>query len=298
MLREVPGVPAGRRIDALADREIGAKIPVQPGAVERHMEPGKGVQADINILVQRAGRERARSEAGESESAKDVQFKRARGPAAETVQRGSLAGKIIESDRGRPLTKTQQTLMEAYFGRDMGGVRVHEGSLARRVTGAFGAEAFAAGRDIFVPGKKAETAPGSLGLLAHEITHIIQQTQPRPIDVRPESKASPRPVARAESDARREEQSMVSVLMSERDRRQREMKTPVLPMEHTKIYKAMPARDDLLQHFGDILPDIIDSAPSVGHALAGEMYNQLVYQLFNRIKQEIELERERMGGFC
>jgi hypothetical protein len=68
---------------------------------------------------------------------------------------------------------------ESWFGRDLGDVRVHDSEQAASLARRLGAEAFAIKSHVFGPAESlnAET-PRGRGLLAHEITHVIQQTNP------------------------------------------------------------------------------------------------------------------------
>jgi hypothetical protein len=77
---------------------------------------------------------------------------------------------------GRPLPEAVQRRMERVLRADLSGVRVHVGPQAA----ALGAFAFTHGSDIyFAPGQYApETAAGSR-LLAHELTHVVQQRSGR-----------------------------------------------------------------------------------------------------------------------
>jgi hypothetical protein len=66
--------------------------------------------------------------------------------------------------------------MEPRFGADFSGIRVHAGSEAAQLNQVLGARAFTHGQDIYL-GAGAE-APGSEAgnrLLAHELTHVVQQ---------------------------------------------------------------------------------------------------------------------------
>jgi hypothetical protein len=78
--------------------------------------------------------------------------------------------------RGRPLPKTLRTFFEPRFGHDFSNVRLHTDGRAAITAGAISARAFTAGRDIvfgasqFAP----ETGHGKR-LLAHELTHVVQQ---------------------------------------------------------------------------------------------------------------------------
>jgi hypothetical protein len=80
---------------------------------------------------------------------------------------------------GRPLADPVQRRMGAAFGADFSGVRVHEGAVARDLNQALSAKAFTVGQDIFFGQRMPEsgTAAGD-ELLAHELTHTLQQGGP------------------------------------------------------------------------------------------------------------------------
>ncbi|WP_114952489.1 eCIS core domain-containing protein [Sphingosinicella terrae] len=70
-----------------------------------------------------------------------------------------------------------RTFMEGRFGRDLSAVRVHHGTEAARAADALGARAFTVGNDIFF--NRGEYRPNSgegRRLLAHELTHTVQQS--------------------------------------------------------------------------------------------------------------------------
>jgi hypothetical protein len=78
---------------------------------------------------------------------------------------------------GQPLEAGTRTVMEARFGRDLSDVRVHTGSDAAESARSVNALAYTVGRDVvFGAGRYApETAVGRR-LLAHELTHFLQQS--------------------------------------------------------------------------------------------------------------------------
>ncbi|WP_207431410.1 DUF4157 domain-containing protein [Sabulibacter ruber] len=78
---------------------------------------------------------------------------------------------------GAPLpTKTRQE-MEEGFGADFSGVRTHTGAEAAQMSQDLGAQAFTHGQDIyFNSGKYAPETQAGKKLLAHELTHTVQQT--------------------------------------------------------------------------------------------------------------------------
>lgn len=100
-----------------------------------------------------------------------------------TMETGGFAvGDSIESDisretgRGSGLDGSTREQFEGFFGVDLGGVRLHADSKAAELSRSLGAEAFTVGNDVFF-GEDRFT-PGSssgMGLLAHELTHVVQQ---------------------------------------------------------------------------------------------------------------------------
>lgn len=77
---------------------------------------------------------------------------------------------------GRPLPQPVRGAMEQAFDADFHLVRVHADGESDRLSRSFAARAFTAGRNIFFRG--GEYHPGSRAgqqLLAHELTHVVQQ---------------------------------------------------------------------------------------------------------------------------
>jgi hypothetical protein len=80
---------------------------------------------------------------------------------------------------GRPLDLDAQQRMEALLGRDLGEVRIHDTQQAGEIAHRLGAEAFTIGPRIFAaPEGLAPWTPKGEALLAHELMHFVQQTQP------------------------------------------------------------------------------------------------------------------------
>jgi hypothetical protein len=77
---------------------------------------------------------------------------------------------------GSPMPPAVRARMEAAFGTDFSDVRIHEGPQAARL----GAAAFTTGSDIyFAPGRYDPFSQQGQRLLAHELTHVVQQRQGR-----------------------------------------------------------------------------------------------------------------------
>jgi hypothetical protein len=77
---------------------------------------------------------------------------------------------------GRPLAVDERAAMEAHTGVDLVGVRVHDDAQADRAARAVGARAFTVGDDVaFRAGEYQPHTPAGRRLLAHELTHVVQQ---------------------------------------------------------------------------------------------------------------------------
>jgi hypothetical protein len=97
---------------------------------------------------------------------------------------------------GQPLASRLQEEMTPRLGYDFSGVRIHTGPQSDLLNRRLGARAFTTGRDIFFRG--GEYDPGSARgreLIAHELTHVVQQGAGRvpasggAMTVRPDSDA-------------------------------------------------------------------------------------------------------------
>ena len=77
---------------------------------------------------------------------------------------------------GRPLEPATRADMEARFGTDFSRVRVHSDAAAGRSARDLNARAYTAGRNIvFGPGRFAPGTHEGQRLLAHELSHVVQQ---------------------------------------------------------------------------------------------------------------------------
>ncbi len=78
---------------------------------------------------------------------------------------------------GQPLPQSARAFFEPRFGRDFGDVRVHTNHAAADLAQSLHARAFTHGRDVaFGEGQYAPNTPEGGRLLAHELTHVVQQS--------------------------------------------------------------------------------------------------------------------------
>jgi hypothetical protein len=78
------------------------------------------------------------------------------------------------SGRGVPLADDQRSKFEQFFGKDLSDVRVHADNDASQLSGSLGAEAFTVGNDVYFGSGRYQSG-ASDKLLAHELTHVVQQ---------------------------------------------------------------------------------------------------------------------------
>jgi len=87
----------------------------------------------------------------------------------------SIVHEVLNSS-GRPLDPTTRAFFEPRFGHDFSRVRVHTDARAAESARAVDAVAYTFGRDIvFAANHHQPTTPDGQHLLAHELTHVIQQ---------------------------------------------------------------------------------------------------------------------------
>ncbi|NEO87460.1 MAG: DUF4157 domain-containing protein, partial [Spirulina sp. SIO3F2] len=92
--------------------------------------------------------------------------------APQAVERGIAQAR----GKGQPLKESVREPMERAFGADFDGVRVHTDGQADQLSQSIQAKAFTTGRDVFF--RAGAYQPGSKGgqeLIAHELTHVVQQ---------------------------------------------------------------------------------------------------------------------------
>ncbi len=112
---------------------------------------------------------------------------------SDTTNGSDVAPPIVHDvlrSTGQPLEPSTRRFMEARFGHDLSGVRVHHDRKAAKAARAVQARAFTVGRNvIFGPGEYAPGSQEGRRLLAHELAHVVQQrTRPRlqrVIEIRP-----------------------------------------------------------------------------------------------------------------
>lgn len=83
---------------------------------------------------------------------------------------------------GQPLDRSTREFFESRFGSDLNEVRIHDGAEAAESARELNARAYTVGRDVvFGPGQYQPHTSNGRELLAHELTHTLQQrSEPAP----------------------------------------------------------------------------------------------------------------------
>ncbi len=133
---------------------------------------------DLGAAVWRQGLEvsqpgdREEAEAGRIAAGLNLPVSPATMRGSGAADRGGYAG-----NDGRPLDSATRLRMEAGFGRDFGGVRLHQGGAASQSARALNARAYTIGSDIYLArGEYLPSSPTGQRLLAHELAHVVQHS--------------------------------------------------------------------------------------------------------------------------
>lgn len=176
-----------QRMCADCEEEAG-----QRADVRRQSRDDEKQDEEIQAKARPEGLQRqpAADEEEEEVQAKARQDGQASGPsasdgsaaAATTSGPGFIAGHGVASQvsalrgAGQPLPVTDRAFFEPRFGADFSDIRVHTGPRADAAAGALNARAFTTGRDVvFGHGEYTPGTRKGRELLAHELTHVIQQ---------------------------------------------------------------------------------------------------------------------------
>jgi len=132
-----------------------------------------------SVIAVRTGTRQRRCACGEPDGAccgsagKNTLMRRASGPGPDRVPAEVHA---VLGSPGRPLDAATRSFMEHGFGRDLSAVRVHSGADAAQSARAVSASAYTVGNNVVLgAGQPSFHTPAGALLLAHELTHVLQQ---------------------------------------------------------------------------------------------------------------------------
>jgi hypothetical protein len=169
-----PGDPYEQEADRVADEVMRMRAAEASEGVSGQTQ-ASAVQRISRFPAEQIQREEMIEYPLPEEQQKTVQTKRSgesspSAPSDLEARLGSLRGS------GQPLSRDVRGFMEPRFGYDFSSVRVHTDGEAVQMARDVSARAFTVGNDIyFGAGEYAQHAEGKR-LLAHELTHVIQQS--------------------------------------------------------------------------------------------------------------------------
>jgi hypothetical protein len=145
-----------KEADAMADKVIDMKIP----------EPVKFSSAKNNINRKCSHCEEEEEQLQRKESNSD--------PISEAP---SIVQNVLSSSYGKSMDDDTRSFMESRFNYDFSDVKIHDGELAAKSADSINALAYTSGNNIVFNSQQynPDSDPGKK-LLAHELTHVIQQT--------------------------------------------------------------------------------------------------------------------------
>jgi hypothetical protein len=135
----------------------------------------------------------------EEEEAQKLQTKPV-GATAAVAEAPPIVHEVLRS-RGQPLDPGSRAFFEPRFGRDFANVRAHTNTRAAASAAAIGASAYTYGPNIvFAVGRYEPNTSSGRRLLAHELTHVLQQgSNDRHLDREPPAVSDRSDAAEAEA---------------------------------------------------------------------------------------------------
>ncbi|MGA2349999.1 MAG: DUF4157 domain-containing protein [Terracidiphilus sp.] len=113
------------------------------------------------------------------------------------ISTGSADVDTVLRSSGQPLDRATRREMESRFGYDFSHVRLHTDNRAAASAQSLSAKAYTVGSDVvFAPGRFAPQTTEGRHLLAHELTHVVQQTT-KPERAHPAVRPAPQHVQRS-----------------------------------------------------------------------------------------------------
>ncbi|MEL6381792.1 MAG: DUF4157 domain-containing protein [Cyanobacteria bacterium J06626_18] len=146
---------------------------VQQQTIQREAMPEEEEDLQMKPLAQTLQREAMPEEEEDLQMKPLLQRKAVGGGVASDNLESSIAA---VRGQGRPLGDNIRGSMEQAFGADFSSVRIHTDSQSDQLNQSIQARAFTTGQDVFF--RQGEYQPGDRGgqeLLAHELTHVVQQ---------------------------------------------------------------------------------------------------------------------------
>jgi hypothetical protein len=180
IVEKVPGFYKG-------GSELLPDLPKKPTAKKPALQrkvrlgpPGDHLEREADAVAEQVMRMPQATPLAASDGAARPGMQRDSAPGAAATPDTSLAARVAGQD-GAPLGAGARSFFEARMGHDLSGVRVHTGPDAAAAARSVQARAYTLGADIvFGAAEYAPDSDSGKRLMAHELTHVVQQGAARP----------------------------------------------------------------------------------------------------------------------
>src|ERR1700682_36990 len=153
-----------------------SRIAVHDG-MPRRIQPKLEITAPADAYEQEADRVADRFSGGPNAHAELPLMQRRAEPMPDQLVEAPSSADGVLPRPGAPLEPALRREMEGRFGYDFSRVRVHDGAEAEESAHDANAEAYTAGHHVvFGAGRYSPGTHGGKRLLAHELTHVVQQS--------------------------------------------------------------------------------------------------------------------------
>jgi hypothetical protein len=169
--------PQDDQYEREADRVADAITKASASSVQRQVEPEEEEEEDEEIQTKMSRIQRQEEEEPEEEEEEEETIQtKAVGSQATEVSKDLEADINAARGGGQSLPDSVRSSLEPQLGRDFSQVHIHTDARADKLSQQLGAKAFTTGHDVFF--REGAYQPGSdngRGLIAHELTHVVQQ---------------------------------------------------------------------------------------------------------------------------
>jgi len=169
------------------EEEVQMQAEEQEETVQSQEEEEVQAQTEEEETVQEQEEEEVQTQSMESKTLQRRESRELSGLALSGVESSLRAQK----GQGSPLAGHIQSKMEDSFNADFSGIRIHTDDPSVKLTKQFRAQAFTHGKDVyFNKGKFSPNTRQGEHLLAHELTHTVQQGAVTSKEMQPDSNPS------------------------------------------------------------------------------------------------------------
>ena len=165
----------------LIQRQEEEELQMKPLPIISSLQRQEEEELQMKPLVQRQEEDELQMKSIQRQEEEELQAKSETTKGDPMLAGGELSGDVESSVQsaksgGQPMSDTIRGPMEQAFGADFSGVKIHADSQANTLNRSLSARAFTSGQDVFF--RSGEYNPDNSSgkeLLAHELTHVVQQ---------------------------------------------------------------------------------------------------------------------------